>query len=179
MTTGDKNATIRQNNSVRETTRIGHVGDTLDLGRSVGFTNGRDVGTGIGIRVSVVGRTTGAEDFSSSGIVHDKDTAHGIINRVSDTSSHLRTLACCSVPVHGLAGSGLEYRLVLPAEEPCVVVLTPNTFVVPGKHWSNLRVRKSSPRVGDRVVDFAVLAHAGARIRASDGEDTVVRCSAG
>lgn len=177
LTTADDDATIRQNNGVGETTGVGHVSDALNLCGSVGLIDGRDVSAGVGVRVSVVRRTASTEDLSSSRVIHDKDTAHGVINGVSDTSSHLRALACRSVPVHSPAGSSLEYRLVLPAKEPCVVVLTPDALVVPGKHGADLRVWQSSPGVGSRVVNLTVLAHAGTRVCTANGEDAVVGSS--
>jgi hypothetical protein len=178
LTTSNKDSSIREDNSVTKTTGESHIGDTLDGSRLVSLTKSGDVGVLVGIGVGVVGSTSSRQDLTVESIVHDKDTAHGV-DIISLARQTDRSLLLGAVPVLSSAGASLEDTATLPSKQPSVVILTPDTLMVLGKHRLDIGSSEHGPLVGLGIVDLTVFALAGTGVGSSNGEDTAVRQNSG
>lgn len=174
LTTSNENSSIRKDNSVTKTTGESHVSDTLDGSRLVSLAESGDVSVLVGIGVGVIGSTTSGKNLAVDSIVHDKDTAHGV-DVVSGTGQTDGTLLLGAVPVLGLGRTGLEDTALLPAEQPSVVILAPDTLVILGEHGLDVGAGEKGPLVGLGVVDLTGLTLTATRVGTTDSEDAAVR----
>lgn len=173
LTSCDEDSSVRQDGSIAETAREGHVSNTLDSSRLVGLSEGGDVGVLVGVTVGVVGGTSSGEDLASNSIVHGKDTAHGV-NIVSAAGLDNGTLLLSAVPVLIFARASLEDTASLPAEEPGVVILAPDTFMILGEHGLDVGASEHGPLVSLGVVDLTILTLARTRVSSTNCENSSV-----
>ena len=73
-----------------------------------------------------------------------------------------------------MLGAGLEDGSVLPAKQPAVVVLAPDTLMICGAHDLGVGIRQVRPLFRGRIVNLAVLSLAASRVGTADGEDASV-----
>lgn len=174
LSAGDEHSAVWQHDSVGEAAGEGEVSDTLNRGWLVGFSNGRDVGFGGRGAFSVVLSSSSAEDLTSDRIVHDPDTTHGVLGVASSGFGDGSTTSSTE-PVLILTGACLEDTALLPPEEPCVVVLTPDTLVVLCENWVRVCVWEIGPFLGIGVVYLAVLGLSRTGVGTADCENSTVR----
>lgn len=151
-----------------------------DLGLLVGLAECDEVGVAGAEGAVVELLAAEGEDLAGGSVEHDGVTGGGVLV-VETTAGGLDAadegaLLVYEVrvePEHVLAGAGVEDGVLLPAEEPGVVVVAQGLVV--GVDVVGFDARESLPAATDGVVDLAVLGgvHASAP-GAADGEDAAV-----
>jgi len=135
---------------------------------------GDDVCIGRGIHVLVAGSTASDQDFACNSIVHGSNTAHSVAIVSTVSRSLLATGSVGVIPVHRLAGTGLEDPSLLPAKEHGVVVGTVDALCVVGQHGSDRATWETGPGVLGNAVDLSVLPTSTTGPTSTDEECTTV-----
>ncbi len=173
LSSSHEHRAIGENNRVVERTAEVHVRSLDDFGLGADLVDGDEVGVVEGFAADIVEGTTESEDLAV--VKHHSVSTHAISvsSAVAVSSKGCRPGVSGSVPVHPLAGTGLEDRSLLPAEEPAVVVAAVSMYVL-GEHRGHFRVIEIGPLVLDGIIDGTVLLTGGFTERTANHEDAAI-----
>lgn len=161
LTAGNKNVAIWQDHSIGEDTLEPHRVDGLDRDWNGRGIDADDVGIRSSIDALVACCTANRKNSASSGIVHDRVTAHGIAVVATRPCRRCTASTRRPIPVHSSARTCLENGARLPAEEPAMVVSAIDALLIGGKHRSDWCAIEEGPCICEWAVDFTIFGDGG------------------